>query len=153
MSSYRGELYYIRVSYYRGVKTVYVARAKNLYRRQNSSSRGMHNGGERAVFQALAEEELSRESRGNFMIWEKKRSQEEDGTEINRLVERREEHVLLFFVPSGCIFSSRLSAFFPEDKSIAWHILIRRTSIMPLKTDNGTYSVKLLRAFSLPLTT
>jgi len=35
---------------------------------QNSSSRGMHNGGERAVFQALAKEELSREIRENFMI-------------------------------------------------------------------------------------
>lgn len=54
-------------------------------------------------------------------------------------------------VPSGCAFSSWPFGFlFAEDKSIARHILIRGTSIMPLKTDNGTYSVKLLRAISLP---
>ena len=126
--------------------------AKNLYRRQNSSSRGMHNGGKRAVFQVLAEEESPRESRGNFMICEKKRSREKDGTEINRLVERREERVLSFSRSLWLrLFLLFFVFFFPEDKSITRHILIRGTSIIPLKTDNGTYSVKLLRAISLPL--
>lgn len=74
----------------------------------------MHNGEKQAVFQVLAEEESPRESRGNFMICEKKRSREEDGTEINRLVERREERVLLLsflmvasFPPIFCLFFSR----------------------------------------------
>lgn len=110
----------------------------------------MHNGGERAVFQTLAEEESPRESRGNFMISEKKENQEKDGTEINRLVERREKRVLLLpFLPVASFSLLPLSFFF-EDKSIARHILIKGTSIMPLKTDNGTYSVKLLRAIPPP---
>jgi len=111
----------------------------------------MHNGGKQAVFQVLAEEESPRESRGNFMICKKKKSQEKDGTEINRLVERREERVLLLSFLMVASFLPVFCLFFPEDKSITRHILIRGTSIIPLKTDNGTYSVKLLRAISLPL--
>lgn len=120
---------------------------------------GCNNGGERArggegFFSALAQRRITaRKSRELYDLRGKKKGKSGERWNRDKSAVRATRGACS---PSSRSFRLRLFLLIvflfslPGDKSIARHILIRGTSIMPLKTDNGTYSVKLLRAISLP---